>query len=147
MLEILVIIGLSRKIAATCKEKGRSAVGWIFMFIGLWFGGEVLGAIVGTIGGLAASGGEEPGFLIPWVCGLLGAACGAAIAFAIVNGLPSLNQDPYGQLPATDAYRDRFDPTRYHSQDGDEYRAKVNGDGTQPQPESEAAIRSKAEEG
>jgi uncharacterized membrane protein YeaQ/YmgE (transglycosylase-associated protein family) len=128
MLEILVIIGLSRKIAATCKEKGRSAVGWIVMFIGLWFGGEVIGAVIGTIGGLATSGGEEPGFLIPWICGLVGAACGAAIAFAIINGLPSLQQDEYGQLPASEAYHEKFDATRYRGQGDDAaYRPKVNG--------------------
>jgi hypothetical protein len=128
MLEILVIIGLSRKIAATCKEKGRSAVGWIVMFIGLWFGGEVIGAIVGTIGGLAASGGEEPGFLIPWICGLLGAACGAAIAFAIVNGLPSVQPDDYGQLPASEGYHEKFDVGRYRAQGDDAaYQPKVNG--------------------
>jgi hypothetical protein len=146
MLEILVIIGFSRKIAAICKEKGRSAVGWIVMFIGLWFGGEVIGAIVGTIGGLAA-GGEEPGFLIPWICGLLGAACGAAIAFAIINGLPSLRQDEYGELPASEAYHEKFDAARYRGQlDDGAYRGKVQDAGTQQGAEAEAAYRTKGEE-
>jgi hypothetical protein len=147
MLEILVIIGFSRKIAAICKEKGRSAVGWIVMFIGLWFGGEVLGAIVGTVAGLAAGGGEEPGFLIPWICGLVGAACGAAVAFAIVNGLPSLQQDEYWQAPESEAYREKFEPGRYQDQQDDgAYRSKVNGSGAPQGTDAEAAYRARAEE-
>jgi hypothetical protein len=146
MLEILVIIGFSRKIAAICKEKGRSAVGWILMFIGLWFGGEVLGAIIGTVAALAV-GGDEPGFLIPWICGLLGAGCGAAISFAIINGLPSLNQDEHWHAPESDAYRDKFEPGPYQGQlDDAAYRSTVNGAGNLPGTE-DAAYRSAPTEG
>lgn len=36
MLEILLIVALSRKIAAIAKDKGRGAAGWVILF---WVGG------------------------------------------------------------------------------------------------------------
>ena len=49
MIEIVVIVLVSIKIAFMIKEKGRNAAGYIVLFIGLWVGGEIIGAVAGVI--------------------------------------------------------------------------------------------------
>jgi hypothetical protein len=81
MLEILLLIFLTRKIGAICEEKGRKAGGYKALTVVLWFGGEIAGAIIGVV---ATSG--DGGALV-YLLALFGAAVGAAISFAIVNSL------------------------------------------------------------
>ncbi|MCI0490375.1 MAG: hypothetical protein L0229_27595 [Blastocatellia bacterium] len=81
MLEILLLIFLTRKIGEICQEKGHKAGGYKALTVVLWFGGEIVGAIVGA---LATSG--EGGVMI-YILALIGAAVGAGISFAIVNNL------------------------------------------------------------
>jgi hypothetical protein len=49
MLEILLVIWLSKKIAATVKEKGRQPAGYVVLFVFLWIGGEITGAVIGML--------------------------------------------------------------------------------------------------
>jgi hypothetical protein len=81
MLEIIFLIWFARKLASIAKGKGRSG-GWGGLGVGLWFGGEILGFIVGTMTG--AEGAGAYGFAI------LFAAIGAVASYAIVNSLASL---------------------------------------------------------
>jgi hypothetical protein len=143
MCEIIVCVLLSMRIAKIAKSKGRSPVGWVILFIALWIGGELTGAVVGAI----LLGGEDPFILI--VPALIGAALGAATGFAIVNSLSPLEtEDQYWDRqsseyedeledrprrprkefdPADESYREKFDP--YHKKDEpeppeDTYRGK-----------------------
>ena len=147
MIEILVIIALSRKIAAITKSKGRSAAGWIIMFIALWIGGEVLGAFFAVFASIIASGGDEPNMLVAWVGGLVGAAAGAAISFAVVNGLAPLGRDDeYWQAPAAEGYREKFDARKYPDRVGaDNYRPK-GAEGAGRAAADENAYRTKSDE-
>ncbi len=83
MLEIMLLIFLTRKVGGIIEGKGRKA-GWFkAMTVGLWIGGEIGGAIIGGIV-VAISGAGQ--FLI-YVAALLGAAAGAGIAYLIANNV------------------------------------------------------------
>jgi membrane protein YqaA with SNARE-associated domain len=86
MLEIILIVIISKKIATMLAEKGRSAAGYIVLFIFLWIGGEIIGAIVGTV----ITGFN---FLAYVFFALLGAAIGGTIGYLIANSVPALD-DP-----------------------------------------------------
>ena len=85
MLEILLLIFLTKKIGEICQDKGRKAGGYKALTVVLWFGGEIVGAILGLV---ATSG--EGGALV-YVLALIGAAVGAVISFTIVNNLTPLD--------------------------------------------------------
>ena len=77
MLEIFLLIFISRKLAAIAKEKGRSG-GWGGLGVGFWILGEVMGLIVG--GAMNAGMGA-------YLLALVFAGIGAGVAFAVVKGL------------------------------------------------------------
>ncbi len=85
MLEILLLIFLTRKIGGICEEKGRKAGGYKFLTVVFWFGGEVVGAIIGAV----ATDGK--GGAMIYILALVGAAVGAGVAFAIANSLSPVN--------------------------------------------------------
>ena len=147
MLEILIIWALSRKIAEICKNKGRSAVGWIIMFIALWIGGEVLGVFIAMFASVVANGGDEPNMLVGWVGGLAGAAAGAVISFVVVNSLSPLRRDDeYWEAPEAERYREKFDDRKLKgTADADRYRPKGDED-TDRSPADEGAYRQKSDE-
>jgi hypothetical protein len=113
MLEIFIVWALGRKIADICKNKGRSAVGWVLLFVLFWFGGEFCGGIAGFI----LTGGDDENLLPVYLFALVGAGLGTAAAFIIVSNLPSLHDagyeadDRYRQ-PRDDSYRDKFEAYR-----------------------------------
>lgn len=80
MLEILALIWLGKRIGAIVRDKGRKAGGYQFLLVVMWFGGEIVGAIIGAI----LTGGDG---LAPYIFALFGAAAGAGITFWIVNSL------------------------------------------------------------
>src|ERR1700722_20268810 len=93
MLEILLIIHFCKKLGAKIRAKGHSAGWYQAMFVGLWFGGEVMGAIVGSLIGVAAEKGRgEPNLLFVYAFALAGAAIGGFIPFWIAGQLPDLNE-------------------------------------------------------
>ena len=144
MLEIIMLVVLSIQIANITKRKGRRPAGWILMLIGLWIGGEVLGAMIGVFGSMIASGGDEPNMLAAIVGALLGAATGAIITFSVVNSLaPVRREDEYWQAPESEAYREKFDGNKYRDAiDRDRYRPKEGEDAADPD-----AYRGKTDEG
>jgi hypothetical protein len=90
VLEILFLVYLCRKLGAILRAKGRSAGGYQFLLVVLWFGGEIFGAVV-TVAVLRMDG--APAYL----GALLGAAGGATLAFVIANSLgPVVSEGPPG---------------------------------------------------
>jgi hypothetical protein len=125
MLEIILIVVLSKKIAAMASEKGRAAAGYVVLFILGWLGGEFIGAIFGVI---LNKGDMRP---TAYLFALIGAAIGAGSVFTLVALLPSLEEEDY--RPRRKRRRRRRDEDDYDGErrsrrevsDGDEsYREK-----------------------
>src|SRR5262245_2158140 len=87
MLEIILLITLGKRIGNIVRPKGHKAGLYQFLLVILWFGGEILGAIFGTIIGAVVLQQNEP-TLLAYLFALLGAAAGAVIAFVIAKNLP-----------------------------------------------------------
>jgi hypothetical protein len=79
LLEILFLIYLSKKIGKIVEAKGRKPGGYKAMLVAFWFGGEILGLVIGM-----SALGEGIGM---YLIALVGAGIGAAVAFAIANNL------------------------------------------------------------
>ena len=92
MIEILVIWLLARKIGEIVKEKGHRSGWYIFLTIVLWIGGELVGAIIGTI--LAFELGLSECLVYPFA--LAGAACGAGLAYLIASNVSEKRPTPVG---------------------------------------------------
>jgi hypothetical protein len=73
------------------ETKGYKSGKYKWMTVGLWFGGEIIGAII--------TGGDESLTCLLYIIALLGAAAGAAIANSIANRLEPL--PGYPKLPET----------------------------------------------
>ena len=80
MLEILIIIMLSRRIGAIAKKRGHRSRPNIIFFIVMWIAGEFIGAMIGAF---LAKG----QIWTSYIMALLGAAIGAMIAFRVVSRL------------------------------------------------------------
>jgi MFS family permease len=80
MLEIILIISLSKKIGTIAENKGHKKGGYIALFVILW----ILGEIIGAIAGVAITGDDGFGF---YIFAIIGAAIGALIAFVVTNNL------------------------------------------------------------
>lgn len=94
MCEILCLIGLWKYLGNTAEEKGRPAIWFQLMGIGLWFGGE----IVGFIAGFLITGGEAE--LTAYACALGGAVVGAVLSVVVVMVLPAEVPPPrYPPMP------------------------------------------------
>jgi hypothetical protein len=126
MLEIILIVVLSKKIASIASDKGRVAAGYVVLFIVGWLGGEFFGAVVGVI----LNRGEVSG--IAYVFALLGAAVGAGSVFTLVTLLPPVEDEEYDR-PRRKRRRRRIrdeddyeEERRKHHRDDDEesYRDK-----------------------
>ncbi len=87
MLEIMMLIALTKSIGKVVEGKGRPSGKYKALAVALWIGGEILGFIIGEI---AELGGAS------YVLALLGAATGAFIAWRVAASVPALE-------PAVDA--------------------------------------------
>ena len=83
MLEILLLVWLGKKLGEIVEGKGRSK-GWVALGVLFWFGGELMGFLVGGLLGLGTPG--------AYGLAILFAAIGATVSWAIVNNLPPLNR-------------------------------------------------------
>lgn len=83
MLEIILLIFLTRKIGEIVEEKGRKGTWYKVMTVVLWIGGEIVGALIGAVvAGLSGIG----DFSI-YIFALVGAAVGAGISFIVAKSL------------------------------------------------------------
>jgi hypothetical protein len=93
MLEILLLIALTRRIGNILEQKGRKSGWYKFLTVLLWFGGELIGGIIGLVIAELTGIGQALGYLIA----LVGAAVGAGAAFLIARSVPPAAE--YGQPP------------------------------------------------
>ena len=85
MLEIWILIKGSQKLIAMAKDRGIAGWPFVILFIFLWFGGEIGGAIAGFI----VLGAQGDGFNFGvYLCAVAGAAIGVAITFGIMAAIP-----------------------------------------------------------
>lgn len=84
MIEILVLIALSKKIGGMAKEKGYKSIIFALMTVALWLGFEVGGALGG---GLVSTIFDLPQCLV-YLFALACAACGGGLAYLIADALP-----------------------------------------------------------
>jgi hypothetical protein len=89
MLDILICVLLSRKIAAIVREKGRKPAGYVASFAALYFVGEISGLVLGFM----LSDGEETASLL--LFGVVGAAIGGLIGYLIANSAKPLPNPAY----------------------------------------------------
>ena len=96
MIEIFVVIALTKRIANRAREKGQSAGMFGFLLVACWIVGEFTGAFAGAIA--SAAGGGEPQMIVVYAGALMGAAAGAMLA----NGLLGLAKDNFSssRLPS-----------------------------------------------
>ena len=83
MLEIILLIYLTRHIGEIIEEKGRKSGWYKVLTVVLWIGGEVFGAIVGAV----VSELSGTGTFLVYIFALVGAAIGAGLAFMIAKSL------------------------------------------------------------
>lgn len=92
MLEIILVALLCTWASKTARSKGRSGGAYVALTLGLWFGLEVLGVVIGL------SVWDE--FYPAYGLGLAGAALGGIIAAVIVSSAkPVAGFIPPGQMP------------------------------------------------
>jgi len=97
MLEILILVALTNSIGKTVEAKGHKSGGYKWGAVAWWFGGEILGVIIGTV----ITGGEQG--LPVYIIALIGAAIGASIAYSNANNLPVIGPaiTPKPVVPST----------------------------------------------
>jgi len=86
MLELIVLVALTRKIGAMVESKGHTSRKYKVLTVILWFGGEVVGAFLGA---MISNGETGP----TYVAALIGAAIGAGIAYNLANGTIAVTED------------------------------------------------------
>ncbi|HWG45300.1 MAG TPA: hypothetical protein VN688_21230 [Gemmataceae bacterium] len=112
MLEIAMLVIFCGKIGKIVESKGRKKIGYQFMLVGIWFGAEIFGAILGGIIGAIALEDENSATLLIIACAYGCAILGAVIAFQIAKHLQPLSGDDdfYGDIEYADRLqaRERF---------------------------------------
>lgn len=91
MLEIILVIYLSRRIGKIAEAKGHKRRPNIIFFVVMWFACEIIGVLLGLF---LFKGNIQ----IAYFMALLGAAVGAMIAFRIVNRLEDLTGNDDGMI-------------------------------------------------
>jgi len=85
MLEIIALIILTKKVGAMVGQKDYPADWFKTMAAGLWFGGEFIGAVIGTLATIKTG---SP-LLITYIVALVGALLGAVLAIVMANYPPA----------------------------------------------------------
>jgi hypothetical protein len=96
MLEIILIIVFCKRIGEIVGRKGHRKFPFQLMLVALWFGGEILGGILGAVIALALPDGRgrtEPSLLFIYPFAIGGAIVGVLIAFAVANRIAPVGGD------------------------------------------------------
>ncbi len=88
MLEILLIIYISRKIGAIAEKKGHKRRPNVIFFIVMWIAGELSGAMIGAFFSKGNLG-------ITYLMAIVGAVLGTVLAFNVVQKLEDKNDSDY----------------------------------------------------
>lgn len=86
MLEILILVALTNRIGKIVEAKGYKSAKYKWSTVGLWFGGEIVGAFIGAL----LTNGDSDATCLLYIIALIGAAIGAAIANSIATKLEPL---------------------------------------------------------
>ena len=86
MIEIFLIIALTRQIGTIVEEKGYPSLKYKALTVLLWFGGELVGLFLGV----AFTNGESQ--CLAYFIALLGAAIGAKVAHTMAQNLQPINK-------------------------------------------------------
>ena len=89
MLEIFVLIFLTRRVGEIVEAKGRRTGWYKFLTVLLWIGCEIAGAFIGAIV-VAVTRSSE---LLIYLFALIGAAVGAGISFIIAKSVSPVTFD------------------------------------------------------
>src|SRR5579862_9725911 len=89
MLEIVLLLVLCRQIGAQVRLKGQNPIGYQLLAVVLLIGGEFGGAFLGRfLAPRSAASASLPDLGFAYLLGLLGAAFGAGLAYAIARNAP-----------------------------------------------------------
>jgi hypothetical protein len=100
MIEILVLIAFTGHIGKVVEAKGYKSGKYKAYAVGLWFGGELIGAILGSFFLSSAGDSTRCG---AYIFALIGAAIGAFIANSIAGNLEPMPGYPLSAAPLTPA--------------------------------------------
>jgi hypothetical protein len=91
MLEILLVYFLCKRLGDMLRAKSQKPLPYQIMLVVFWIGGEFMAFIVAGIVEAARTGGAPAEDFNPmtYLLALVGAACGAGLAFLIAWMLPS----------------------------------------------------------
>jgi hypothetical protein len=93
MIEIILLIYLTRSVGEIVKQKNRKPGWYKLMTVLLWIGGELGGGLVGGLV-VALTGANEA---FAYLFALVGAAIGAGAAFLVAKSVPAV--DPFVAPP------------------------------------------------
>ena len=96
MLEILILIALTNRVGKIVEAKGLKSGGYKWGAVGLWFGGEIAGAV---IGGIIAAVTNSDFQCMTYLVALLGAAICAWVAITIAKDAEPLPGYPKVPMP------------------------------------------------
>jgi len=99
MLEILALWALTKRIGNIVEQKGHKSGWYKVLTVALWFGGEIVGAILGVI----VTGTSESAQCLIYLFALGGAAAGAGVAYLIAISLSSTSSAPLPISPGTNS--------------------------------------------
>lgn len=99
MAEIIALLVLGGIIGDMARRRERSPSVFRLMLYACWFSGEIVGGFLGYA--VAASTGPHPNLLFVYGAALVGAVCGAMVAFILAKSCGPLNDEwkDIGQLP------------------------------------------------
>lgn len=98
MIEIIALIFICRTIGNIARNKGRAAIVYQALGVGLWFAFAFAGAVAAIIIAAVATGSEDPSMLIVYAGALLGAFMSMIFSIGLVGILPS-RVDPLAHIP------------------------------------------------
>ena len=85
MLEIIILFVMCKNMGQIVRRKGRRPLGFQLLLIGMWFGGEIVGGLLGTIATAMIDGQYEGVGPLAYLAALVCAGLGAWLAFRIAR--------------------------------------------------------------
>jgi hypothetical protein len=85
MIEIVVLVLVSKRISELMKPKNRKGWPYILLFLAAWIAGELAGGVVGAI-----LFGQSGGQCVVYLVGIAGAIISGGLTFYIIKNLEPL---------------------------------------------------------